>query len=281
MKATLAVGPLGWSIRPAAARVWTEWVDHDRSVRVWGAIDAAAKRAGETPSLRYAVIACVGVLDAIGAGLSMRRDSRALEPVLATDPQTGDLEELQFTLGEGPSADALAAGAPVLRADLSSLDAGQRWPAFAPAATERGVRGMFAFPVGAGAARLGVLSVYRRQPGLLRPEQVQDALVFADAVFVLALDHRRGFSSDLNEVIDAAFSARRAEVHQAAGVVAAQQHINVADALSRLRAHAYSRERPLHEIAAEVMAGRLVLDSDSDDGGPARGIQTEHDPEED
>ena len=58
-------------------------------------------------------------------------------------------------------------------------------------------------------------------------------------------------------MIEAAFSARRAEVHQAAGVVAAQQRIDVADALRRLRAYAYSRERPLHEIAVEVMAGRL------------------------
>ena len=57
--------------------------------------------------------------------------------------------------------------------------------------------GLFAFPVGAGAARLGVLSVYREQAGPLRPEQLQDALMFADAVFVLALDHRHGLSTDL------------------------------------------------------------------------------------
>lgn len=266
MMRTLAVVPLGWSIRPAAARLWTEWVDHDRGARVWGAIDAAAKSAGASPALLYAVIACAQALDAMGAGLSMQRNGQLLEPLLATDVQTAELEELQATLGEGPTGDVVATGAPVLRADLSELSAGQRWPAFSAAATARGVHGLFAFPVGAGAARLGVLSVYREQAGPLRPEQLQDALMFADAVFVLALDHRHGLSTDLNDVIDAAFSARRAEVHQAAGVVAAQQRIDVADALSRLRAYAYSRERPLHEIAVEVMAGRLVLESDRDEG---------------
>lgn len=237
-------------------------MNHNRGARVWDAIDAVARGAGGLPSLWYAVLACAKGLDAMGAGLSMRRDGRALEPVLATDPVVGELEELQSTLGEGPSDDVLATGTPVLQADMADLYSGQRWPAFAPVATDRGVRGLFAFPIGAGAARLGVLSVYRRQTGLLRPHQVQDALVYADAIFVLALDDRRGLSADLHEVIDAAFSARRAEVHQAAGLIAAQQRINVADALDRLRAYAYSRGRPLHEVATEVMAGQLVLERD-------------------
>ena len=143
--------------------------------------------------------------------------------------------------------------------DLAGVAAGHRWPAFASAGAERGVRGTFAFPVGAGAAKVGVLSVYRWQPGPLQADQVKDGLVFADAVFVLALDHRRGLSADLDEVIEAAFTARRAEVHQAAGLVAAQQRIGVTDALALLRAHAYSSGLPLHRIATDVMAGRLRL----------------------
>jgi hypothetical protein len=107
-----------------------------------------------------------------------------------------------------------------------------------------------------------VLSVYRRQAGPLEPGQVTDGLVFADAVFILSLDHRDGISADLDEVIETAFTARRAEVHQAAGLVAAQQSISVANALARLRAHAYSSGTPLHRIAADVMAGILLLESD-------------------
>ena len=203
-------------------------------------------------------------MSAMGAGLSMTRDGGVLEPLLATDPVVGELDELQFSLGEGPSCDAMALGSPVLGSDLAGVAAGRRWPAFASAATERGVRGLFVFPVGAGAAKLGVLSVYRRQAGPLRPAQATDGLVFADAVFVLSLDHRHGISADLDEVIDTAFTARRAEVHQAAGLVAAQQSISVTNALARLRAHAYSSGLPLHRIAAAVMAGSLRLDSDHD-----------------
>jgi hypothetical protein len=247
-------------------------VDQDRSARVWGAIKAVAGQGDASLSLRHAVMACAQAMSAMGAGVSMTRDGGILEPLLATDPDVGELDELQSALGEGPSCDAIAIGAPVLETDLAGFAAGARWPAFAAAGAERGVRSMFAFPIGAGAATLGVLSVYRRQAGPLEPGQVTDGLVFADAVFILSLDHRHGISADLDEVIETAFTARRAEVHQAAGLVAAQQSISVANALARLRAHAYSSGVPLHRIAADVMGGTILLESDRDrqlDGGPA------------
>ncbi|WP_166678064.1 GAF and ANTAR domain-containing protein [Kribbella kalugense] len=197
----------------------------------------------------------------------MSRNGGLLEPLLATDVVIGELDELQFELGEGPSSDAAATSSPVLEADLAGLEAGQRWPAFAAAGADRGFRGVFAFPVTAGAARLGVLTIYRREPGPLQSDQVADALVFADAIFVLALDHRQGVSAELGEVIETAFTARRAEVHQAAGRLASQQRISVTDALARLRAHAYSSGMSLHTVAIDVMADRLQLDSDLAAGG--------------
>ncbi|MFF0342745.1 ANTAR domain-containing protein [Kribbella sp. NPDC004875] len=244
------------------ARVWTEWVEQESSARVWGAIIAAASSEGAAPSLPHAVTACANALSVLGAGLSMTQDGRILEPLLASGPEVGELDELQDTLGEGPNLVAVSTGAPVLEDDLSRAEAGNRWPVFAPAAVERDVRGLFAFPIGAGAACIGVLSVYRRPAGPLSPGQLRDALVFADALFVLALDHRQGLSANLTDVIDAAFTARRAEVHQAAGVVAAQEHIRVADALARLRARAYSSGRPLHQVATDVMTGHLRLSTD-------------------
>lgn len=265
------IRPLGWTIRPVAVRGWTDRVDHDRSARVWGAIRAVADGDRAALSLQHAVAACARALSAAGAGLAMSHNGGLLEPLLATDLEIGELDELQFELGEGPSSDAAAISSPVLEADLAGVAAGRRWPAFAAAGADRGIRGVFAFPVIAGAARLGVLTVYRREPGPLRGDQVADALVFADAIFVLALDHRQGVSADLDEVIETAFTARRAEVHQAAGRLASQQRISVTDALSRLRAHAYSSGLSLHTIAIDVMADRLLLDSDLAAGGDPPG----------
>ena len=50
--------------------------------------------------------------------------------IAATDGPAAELEDLQFTLGEGPCVDASETGRPVLQPDLAAT-APQRWPAFA------------------------------------------------------------------------------------------------------------------------------------------------------
>ncbi|HEY3561453.1 MAG TPA: GAF and ANTAR domain-containing protein [Kribbella sp.] len=235
-------------------------MDLDRSARVWVAIKASARVDGTPPTLLHAVRACAQSMSALGAGFAMARDDREWEPLIASAPLASELDELQFTLGEGPSGEAVHNGVPVLEPDLAGFGAGRRWPAFAAMATERGVGAAYAFPVGVGAARVGVLTVYRREHGPLRAELLQDALVYADAILVLALDERVGVETD--QLIAVAFDARRAEVHQATGMVAAQLGVSVTQALARLRAHAYSSGQSLQEVAAAVMAGRLHFEGD-------------------
>ena len=46
-------------------------------------------------------------------------------------------------------------------------------------------------------------------------------------------------------------------VHQAAGMVSAQLDVSVAEALIRLRAHAFANDRPLTDVAQDVVARRL------------------------
>ncbi len=237
----------------------------DRTVRVWAAIDICARWEGEPVSIRHACIACSQAMSAIGAGLSMTLDGGPREPVYATDPRSRELEELQSTLGEGPCRDAVDGNGPILVADLASPQAGRLWPVFAPAATERGVKAMFAVPIAAGAARVGVLDLYRLREGLLSTPELAEVLTFADAALVLALDRRGGIATDLNDVIDAGFNDHRAEVHQAAGMVAAQIGAGVTDALALLRAHSYLYDRRLGTVACDVVNRRLRFSPDGDD----------------
>jgi hypothetical protein len=195
--------------------------------------------------------------------------------LLASSAITEELEELQFLLGQGPHMDAVAGHGPVLVADLAGSDAYHRWPVFAPAAVERGVRAVFSFPVAAGAALIGVLDVYRRSPGPLGRYELADALVFADAVLLLALDSRGGIASDLSDLLDTELSARRAHVHQATGMVAAQLEVSVTDALAALRAYAFTHGRRLGDVAADVLDRRIRLspDAENDPAGPAAGAE--------
>jgi hypothetical protein len=141
---------------------------------------------------------------------------------------------------------------------------------------DAGVRAMFAFPVGAGAALIGVLDVYRAEPGSLRPQELADALVLADAVLVLALDEQGGIAPDLDNLLDAAVSVRRAPVHQATGMAAAQLGVSMTDALAALRAYAYTHGRRLTEVAADVLARRVRLSpGPPTDPAPPEGRQSE------
>lgn len=60
-------------------------------------------------------------------------------------------------------------------------------------------------------------------------------------------------------------SPRVAEVHQANGMLTIQLDIDLAEALLRLRAHAYAAGRTVSAVAADVVNRRLYFD-DSESG---------------
>src|SRR5664279_5535789 len=75
---------------------------------------------------------CLAMLDVTGAGISMVTEAGNRGVVCATDYVAAQIEDLQFTLGEGPCIDSVRSGVPVLIPDLSVPDdvAVDRWPAF-------------------------------------------------------------------------------------------------------------------------------------------------------
>ena len=70
----------------------------------------------------------------------------------------------------------------------------------------------------------------------------------------------------------------RGQVHQASGMISEQLGIGIADALVRLRAHAYAEGRPVNAVAADVVA-RVLEDSVArrrDDGERERRVRWPH-----
>ena len=166
------------------------------------------------------------------------------------------IEELQFTLGEGPCMDAYNHTQVVLEPDLADPRI-PRWLAFAPKALQVGVRAVFGFPLLVGAARLGALNLYQERPGPLSDDQHADALVMADVVAQWVLDMQadapQGLLAEEIEVGAEFYLA----VHNAAGAVSAQLGVTVAEALIRMRAYAFVHDRPLRDVAQDVIARKL------------------------
>lgn len=190
-----------------------------------------------------------------GAGIMLMTGDVPSGSVCTSDEVTTLVGDLQFELGEGPCIDAYHEGRPALEADLAAPRT-IRWQGFAAPAVEAGVRAIFGFPVQVGAARLGVFHVYRDQVGALSDEEHADALVIADvAAHTVLLLQANAPPGRLAAELEA--GGFQYVVHQATGMVAAQLGVTVAQALVRLRAHAFGGGRTLGEVAQAVVARTL------------------------
>jgi hypothetical protein len=208
--------------------------------------------------LRRVCGAATRQLDVSGCWVRLMTETGA-SGVAAVSDATGEvLEELQFTLGEGPCIDAFSSRRPVLESDLGAVDP-VRWPVFTPTALAAGARAVFAFPLQVGAARLGVLGLYSDRTGALDADALGRALAFVEVATEAALDGGRYLAEQRPYVPHD--SMDRAEIHQAQGMVMVQLGTDLVTAMIRLRAHAYGRDRRLGDVARDVVAGRLRLDS--------------------
>lgn len=206
--------------------------------------------------------AAARTLDCAGVGVAVSSPDRSLLAVAASGPATTVLQELELTLGEGPSFEAIASGVPVLVPDLAASAVVARWPGYVPAAGEHGAGSVFAFPLRIGVARLGVLVLVRSVAAPLTPAALDRALSFADVATDAVLQGQQtAVSGQDGTALDAAFDDRF-QLYQAQGMVMVQLGVDLEGAMARLRAYAYARGRPLGEVADDVVARRLTLTVD-------------------
>lgn len=204
---------------------------------------------------------CVANMGIDGAAISLLTSTAARTTLFATDATAELLEDLQFTLGEGACMQAATTAQPVLIADMSDLTHTARWPVYAAAVVEKAhVSAVFALPLQWGSTNLGVLDLYRRSPGSLTRSELRSAVRAADTAATMLL---LGLYADTGDEAPWDRSwGNRAEIHQAIGMVAAQLRVSPSDALARLRAHAFTADRLLPDVAADIVARRLRLLSD-------------------
>ena len=225
--------------------------------------------------------ACALALGAEGVALSLLVDNgRMAEPLWCHPEVSARFEELQFTLGEGPGPDAVRTGTPVMEPDLDRVRP-DRWPALLPPARDMGVHGVCCFPLGIGAIRVGALTMLCDGDRRITAQQCADATALAAALTGALLNgDRRGERGGHRDgggngspvpgfFLERPTGLHRAAVHQATGMISVQLDVSMEESLLRLRAHAFSSERPLGEVAEDVVARRLRFtnDNDNDDSG--------------
>jgi hypothetical protein len=221
-------------------------------------IVAARTEHGRDP-VHALCLACTDVLGVTGAGLMLMSAGRSLGCVGVSDPVTEVVEQVEYTVGEGPCVAAFRSAAPVLDADLAD-DGNVGWPEFRRGALAAGVCAAFGFPLLIGRLCIGALNLYHERSGALSEDQFADALVVAHLVSrtLLAWQAEAPQGTVAWQLEQA--PNHRVEVHQATGRISVQAGISLIDSLVLLRAYAFSHELPIGEVAADVASGHLRFD---------------------
>lgn len=236
-------------------------MEPDRLARIVGALaDEDHRTDGVGAGLDRLLRTATDLVGVTCASVAIMDGGEHQGTVAASDATSAAIDELQFSLGEGPCLDADRTLGPVLESDLAAATG--TWPAFAPAALDLSCRAAFAFPLRVGAARVGVLGLYREAPGELGDRDLGDAVAIADVATHVLLAMEAGLEVGvLPDRLDDVLQHRRI-VHQATGMVVAQLDVDAATALARLRGWAWARDRHIDDVAADVVDGRLRFPRD-------------------
>ena len=205
--------------------------------------------------------AVVHVLPVDGAGLSTLVNVLRL-PLGGSSHDARLAEELQTSLGEGPCLDAAEAQAVVV-VDLDELRT--RWELYGEELEAKTpFRSVASVPLSApGYGVLGALDLYSTDPRLsdrLDHAQVEEVGRTAAALLTTCvgqINAAQDPGAGPGWYRDAA--GRRHDVWVAIGMVMSARAGRASDALSLLRAHAYSTGRSLDDLAADIIADRLSL----------------------
>jgi GAF domain-containing protein len=165
------------------------------------------------------------------------------------------LDLLQVDLGEGPCRDALAGSDSIYVADL---DEDSRWPSFAPAALELGVRSVLAYRLSAEGSTVGALQLFGHLPGAFNAHERAQGLVFATfAGTAIALARGREQDVAARENLGQALASREV-IGQAQGILMERERITADQAFDLLRRASQHLNVKLRAIAQQLVdTGRV------------------------
>lgn len=195
-------------------------------------------------------------LGANGATLSLLTDTPSRQLLGASNATALLLEEIQFTVLEGPCISAAAGGEPVVVDDLHGTPT--PWPLFGASMREQlpGVRAVYAFPVYFGDYVLGALDLLAFRPDVLGEATVKQGPHVADAVAAALLPARAelitGKEAPAWEPVEVV-RAHWFDTRLAIGKVAARRGLSPEDALALMRADAFRTGKTLTDITAGIL----------------------------
>jgi GAF domain-containing protein len=191
-----------------------------------------------------------GTLGLAGAGISLAKGDRLQDPHTSS-PDLSRLEDVQVATATGPGAVGFRTGEPVVVPDLTEW--ASRWPRYCEVAAEVGIRSVAGLPMRLGDQTFGALNLYDATPRAWSTEDLELAGLARDlACGYLVNLTKLHQQQDLTEQLQSALRTR-VVIEQAKGMLAAAENITLQQAFERIRRMARSRQRPLREIARDLV----------------------------
>ena len=158
------------------------------------------------------------------------------------------VDEWEFTLQEGPCFDAATTG--ISRTAETAPSGTNPWPRLSAKAHALGYRSIAGIPWRVEGTTFAALNLQDRD-GIIPPETLSDAEHIAEELASLMVGSLGQQPPSLDQ------PAEHDVFHQATGMVMTQMGIDAASAVDVLRAHAWSRDLLLIDVASEVVARAL------------------------
>jgi hypothetical protein len=257
--ATAADGMRAFHGRMAATHRQVEQ-QHRTAARIHTVHAGRLRRWSETlvnPQAQPGLMAAVAeTLGASGAALTLFGPDGTETPAAASDPAIRTAQFLEFTLGQGPAHATVKLGRPITAAGHQMQEA---WPIYGPAVEELGIYAVAAVPVAMVSATLGALTVFD-PPMTPGPDLESFRAAAATLAVSLALTPGPADGGQLTDWPPMLNQADQwAAVNQAAGMVSVQCRCGITDALALIRAYAFAENRPVGQVAADIVNRTLRL----------------------
>ncbi|MEV7197660.1 GAF and ANTAR domain-containing protein [Streptomyces sp. NPDC093510] len=237
-------------------------MDVRQDTRAWRRVVEVASGADRPVALPSAVTACADDVGADGLGVSLITSGRIRTVAYAADERSHQLEDAQLVAGEGPCTEAYLQRR-IVEADVQPDS--RQWPVFSRTAGELGIRCVVAVPLLVGNnVPVGAMDIYHTTSRPLSAADRARLEAYARVLALLVLDAHPVLIGWRQAAPEAGPVGYPPIVHQAAGVAAEASNVTVSEALARMRAHAFSQQQLLKDIARDILTGQLRLEEDRD-----------------
>ena len=187
------------------------------------------------------------------AGMSIVHRRAPIDTPAASDPLVVRGDELQYSLQEGPCLDAIWEEGTVHSRDLAQ---DPRWPRWGPqVVAELGVASMLSFQLYTSGDTLGALNLYSTHVDAFDDDDLTAGLLLAAHAAVALAD-----SQKVEHLKTAAVN--RTVIGQAQGILMERFGLTSDRAFAVLQRVSQTRNVKLHEIAAQLVATRILPGAD-------------------